>query len=331
MNKPPRFSVVIPTYNRANNFLPLAVQGVLQQTYTDFELIVSDNGSSDNTEAYISTINDPRVRYIKWQKTLPAGEHFAAACKAATGNYVVLHQDDDSLNHRFLEYASSAFEQFPSANVYASPIWRQARNHGYHARLIRPERGYDDASVLSDTPFKVRGDYAAIQYFDPIRHFVHPTIALSRSALEAVGGFDPGADYQSDLITQARLLLGNQLIYDPRPGGISHVHSSNFMKTKGKTFRKQFFLNSYLRLITTFEKSGVDWKQELANYLDHLEAAQVITCLKEWTYYKTPIQLQDIGFSALSKKLNSRGTFIRKSISRVGLRNIFRYLQCKYL
>ncbi len=59
-----KVSVCIPTYNRAN-LLHYAVNSVLNQTYNDFELIITDDGSKDNTAEVVSQWNDSRIRYIR--------------------------------------------------------------------------------------------------------------------------------------------------------------------------------------------------------------------------------------------------------------------------
>lgn len=58
-----KFSIIIPTYNRAD-FLPKAIESVLAQTYTDWELIIVDDGSTDNTRDVVSKYTDTRIRYI---------------------------------------------------------------------------------------------------------------------------------------------------------------------------------------------------------------------------------------------------------------------------
>lgn len=62
----PYFSIVIPTYNRANK-LKQAIDSVLSQTFTDFEVLVMDDGSIDNTSELISSFNDSRIVY-SWEK-----------------------------------------------------------------------------------------------------------------------------------------------------------------------------------------------------------------------------------------------------------------------
>ena len=71
-------SVIIPTYNRAGTLLA-AAQSVLQQTYRDIELIIVDDGSTDDTSKVVSALQDGRVRYIPLGKNCGA---CAAACPA---------------------------------------------------------------------------------------------------------------------------------------------------------------------------------------------------------------------------------------------------------
>ena len=322
---PPRFSVVVPTYNRAASYLPQAIACVLRQSCADFELIISDNGSADGTEQYGRSLDDARIRYVRRSPTMPAGRHFATAMAEAAGEFIVLHQDDDLLHKDFLARADEALRVHPQAHMYAAPIWRQQHGHGWMARAMRPRDGHDDVALAGDDLFVFGGDYAAIQFFDPIRHFVHPTLAIRRQALVAVGGFDPGADYQSDLITQARVLLGNQLLYDPRPGGVSRVHPTNFMRQQGRGFRKRFFRNSYVELIAVFEKAGADWQVLLDEYLSRLSEKDVIACLHEWTYYRAPRPLREIGFAALRRHCGSARRYRRQCLSKLGPRNLLRH------
>lgn len=321
----PRFSVAIPTYNRADRFLPEAILGVLQQSFGDFELIVSDNGSTDATPAYVRSLNDSRIRYVRREPTMPAGEHFAKLLSEAVGELVVLHQDDDLLHRDFLRRADAAFRTHPDAVVYTCPIWRQQHGHGYHSRLLRPRAGHDDMAIIRDELIRFDGPYAAVQLFDPIRHFLHPTLAVTNAALQAVGGFDPGAEHQSDLITQVRLLLRGPMIYDPQPGGVSRVHPTNFMRTKGRDFRKRFFRDSYVELIGTFESASVDWQPLLDEYLAKLSEKEIVGCLFEWTYYRAPLALQNLGFAALRRSQKSPGRYLRQCLTKLGLRNVVRH------
>lgn len=90
-------SVIIPTYNRAE-LLKRSIQSVLEQTYSDLELIIVDDGSTDDTEKVVSALNDSRIRYIK-QKNQGACVARNLGIDNARGEYIAF-QDSDDVWHR---------------------------------------------------------------------------------------------------------------------------------------------------------------------------------------------------------------------------------------
>lgn len=90
-------SVIIPTFNRASSILR-SVNSVLEQTYTDIEVLVVDDGSTDQTEWIMEKIRDPRIRYIK-QKKQGACAARNNGIKNAKGEYIAF-QDSDDLWHQ---------------------------------------------------------------------------------------------------------------------------------------------------------------------------------------------------------------------------------------
>ena len=94
MLKRPFFSIVIPTYNRAAD-LQFALYCIFQQTFSDFEVVISDNCSNDNTKSVVQNIKDKRIRYFRLKKTVGNAVNFKNGIKRAKGKYVFLHSDDD--------------------------------------------------------------------------------------------------------------------------------------------------------------------------------------------------------------------------------------------
>ena len=86
-------SVIIPTYNRAYT-IKRAIESVLEQTFKEFELIIVDDGSSDNTEEIISKIEDSRIRYIKQPNAGAAAARNTGVCNAKY-DYVAFQDSDD--------------------------------------------------------------------------------------------------------------------------------------------------------------------------------------------------------------------------------------------
>jgi glycosyltransferase involved in cell wall biosynthesis len=90
----PVFSVIIPTYNRAN-ILPRAIHSVLKQTYGDFELIIVDDGSQDNTEHVVNLFNDDRIKYIKQPVNKGQNASLNNGLSLAKGKYIAFLDSDD--------------------------------------------------------------------------------------------------------------------------------------------------------------------------------------------------------------------------------------------
>jgi glycosyltransferase involved in cell wall biosynthesis len=98
----PLVSVVIPTYNRPA-YLRQAIASVLQQTYSNFEIIVSDDCSEESPQAIVESFQDPRVRFRRNQENLGIGWNATLAFGEAKGRYVASLNDDDWWHEDFLE------------------------------------------------------------------------------------------------------------------------------------------------------------------------------------------------------------------------------------
>jgi len=99
----PLVTIGIPTYNRADAYLRETLAGAMNQTYENIEIIVSDNCSSDNTEAFIRGISDRRIRYFRHKKNIGANNNFNYCLEQANGDYFLLLQDDDMIDSDFVE------------------------------------------------------------------------------------------------------------------------------------------------------------------------------------------------------------------------------------
>ena len=124
MNINQNISVIIPTYNRAH-LIAKAISSVLDQTYHDFELIVVDDGSTDNTMEVINGFNDPRIRYIRHDKNKGAAAARNTGIKAAIGSYIAFQDSDDEWLPDKLEKQLQAFnDASPKVGVVYSGVWR---------------------------------------------------------------------------------------------------------------------------------------------------------------------------------------------------------------
>lgn len=100
MKKRPFFSIVIPTFNRAED-LQFALFCLLQQSFKDFEIVISDNCSTDKTKEFIKKLKDERIRYYRMRKVTGNAINIGKAMTLAKGQYVFFHSDDDFLLHSY--------------------------------------------------------------------------------------------------------------------------------------------------------------------------------------------------------------------------------------
>jgi glycosyltransferase involved in cell wall biosynthesis len=96
-------TIGIPTYNRADGYLKIALQCALSQTYSNIEVIVSDNCSSDGTQELVRSIHDPRLVYHRHEKNIGPANNFNFCLKQAKGHYFLLLSDDDMIDEDFVE------------------------------------------------------------------------------------------------------------------------------------------------------------------------------------------------------------------------------------
>ena len=115
MDTPVLFSIVIPTYNRAS-FILKTVDSFIAQTYPNFELIIVDDGSMDNTDEVVKAITDPRVSYHK-----KANEERGVArnygLAIAKGEYVNFFDSDDLAYPNHLQTAKQTIEKFSKPEI----------------------------------------------------------------------------------------------------------------------------------------------------------------------------------------------------------------------
>jgi glycosyltransferase involved in cell wall biosynthesis len=116
----PRVSVIIPTYNRAA-YITRAIDSVLSQTYRDFEVIVVDDGSSDDTQCRIETYGD-RVRYVFQDNTGP-GAARNHGIRISTGAYLAFLDSDDMWLPTFLQKTVSALDSHPQVDIATTGIY----------------------------------------------------------------------------------------------------------------------------------------------------------------------------------------------------------------
>lgn len=110
----PTVSVIVPTYNRAG-LIGRALKSVLSQGYSDFEVIVVDDASTDNTAEVVRAIGDPRIRYVLEAKNGGPNAARNRGMQQARGRYFAFLDSDDEWLPRKLEKQMERFKQLPDS------------------------------------------------------------------------------------------------------------------------------------------------------------------------------------------------------------------------
>ncbi len=192
------FTVVMPTHNRAG-LLKRAVASVLTQTYKDFELIIVNDASSDNTREVVDGFSDERIHYLYREECGSASAARNTGICAASGNYVAFLDDDDEFLPTFLEEMKNLID----ANLKVNPgfLW---------CNVVREYEEKDGVRIVEDLPWKPHFASLDKAYEGFLRHRRTGTnygLVVRRDCFDRVGLFDesmPAAEDTDFLIRMAR-------------------------------------------------------------------------------------------------------------------------------
>jgi glycosyltransferase involved in cell wall biosynthesis len=134
----PLFSILIPTYNRSN-YVVESVQSVIGQTNQDFEIIISNNASTDNTKKILQKLKekDKRIEVFNQKKNLGSGGNVEFLLSKPKGKYVVILFDDDKLHEGFLSEVSRIFKENDVDYVYTNSFWIDKNSKVVHKNKKR--------------------------------------------------------------------------------------------------------------------------------------------------------------------------------------------------
>lgn len=175
VDKKPTVSVILPTYNRAH-LIGRSIQSILNQTYQDFEIIVVDDGSSDNTKEVINSFSDMRIKYVRQQENRGASVARNIGIKLSKGAYIAFQDSDDEWLPDKLKKQMDTFENvsFEVGVIYTDML--QINNKGEKKYWLSPTVTYGNLINPKTLDYQVEGigiQSALIkkECFDRVEHF----------------------------------------------------------------------------------------------------------------------------------------------------------------
>lgn len=181
----PKVTVAIPTYNRAP-LLKQCLETILRQTFYDFEVIISDNCSPDETGETVRAFSDPRIRYYRNESNLGVFPNMNRCLELARGEHIAFAHDDDLLAPEFLEQEVRLLDEHPNVGM----VHCAAFETDPVAVPQRLGQVYSDSRIM-------KGKEVFVQFLQG--HNVYCSSVMARTSLyRTIGGFEPRyliADY----------------------------------------------------------------------------------------------------------------------------------------
>lgn len=164
--------MVLPTYNRAD-VLPRAINSVLAQTYEVLELLVVDDGSTDDTREVVSRFDDERVVYLRHEENEGVGAARNTGISHARGEFIAFQDSDDEWHNEKLAAQMEVFETAPPEVGVVYTGFHQKYPDGSERYVPNEPREGDIHSTL------LRHNFVSVQ-----------TTAVRSRCFDRVGGFD---------------------------------------------------------------------------------------------------------------------------------------------
>ena len=259
----PEVSIVIPLYNKGP-YIPRALNSVLAQTFQDFEVIVVDDGSTDDGAAGVREFNEPRIRLIQ-QENQGVSAARNRGVEAARAELVAFLDADDEWLLKHLESIKRLSKRYPGAGAYTTAYMfckkdGKIRKPKYKAIPPKPWEGilprYFKSNALGDHPV------------------CSSSVVIPKRIFDAIGNFRTGMWYGEDEEMWGRIALKYPIIFSWDTGAIYHQDATNRACKRDTPPPKTPFVAMAQKLIRSCSISG-EMQADLKEYIakEELERA----------------------------------------------------------
>lgn len=228
-----RVSVCIPTY-RGEATVGAAIESVLAQSFVDFELIVIDDGSPDDTGAIVKRFADPRLVYLRNERNLGPQGNWNRCLEAASGTYFKLLPHDDLLHPRCLERQVAVLEA--DRNERVALVFSARDVLGPAGRLLtrRSYPGGQEGMIAADSVMRACVRRGTNLVGEP------GAVLFRKSLADRIGSFDATNPYVIDLDYWFRLLAHGDAYYCAESLAMFRVSSASWSVAIGGAQDRDF-------------------------------------------------------------------------------------------
>jgi glycosyltransferase involved in cell wall biosynthesis len=213
----PFFSVVIPLYNK-QNFIAATLQSILAQTFTDFEVIVVNDVSTDGSVAVVNTFNDTRIKIVQHTKNSGLSASRNTGVKHASAKYIAFIDADDAWKPIFLTEVKKLIDAYPQAGLYATQYLEVYPN------------GVEIAHVHK-VAYGLVPNFFEAGLRQPL--YCQSGFCVKKEVFEVAGYYDESITFSEDIDFNIRANYHFKLAYTPQPLTLYYIHQQGQMTVQG--------------------------------------------------------------------------------------------------
>ena len=253
----PEVSVVIPLYNKAP-YIARALASVIIQTRQDFEVIVLDDGSTDDGAEIARRFDDPRIRVIR-QENSGVSAARNRGIEAARTDFIAFLDADDEWTPTHLETLLRLRGKYPLAGAYGTAYLIKRANLTIQVPSI-------DADGIPPEPWEgLLPNYFKVAFPGP-SPLSSSAVAVPKTILNEMGGFSTAAWYGEDVDVWGRIALRYPIAFSRNGLAIYHKEAANRACDKKEPIHEHIFVTSAREALQTGEVAPV-LREDLLEYV----------------------------------------------------------------
>jgi glycosyltransferase involved in cell wall biosynthesis len=228
----PYFSVIIPLYNKEKH-IEQTIQSVLNQSFNEFEIIIVDDGSTDNSLNIVSQFNSSKIKIIK-QSNKGAGAARNTGIKHAKADYIALLDGDDCWYSDHLSELIKQIELFPEAGLYCN---------NYEVLYSKSNCKKAKFNFHFDKECVIVKDYFKASIINSVAWT--SSVGFSKLKFNSLGGFDSNLKTAQDLDLWIRFALNHLVSFNPKITMTYKLFVDNSLSKNEFNLIRYDFINSY--------------------------------------------------------------------------------------
>lgn len=248
-----KISVVIPLYNK-EKYVKRAINSVLNQTYQEFEIIVINDGSSDNSEAKVKEINDNRIKLIT-QENAGVSAARNRGIKEAKYELIAFLDADDAWKPQFLETIQRLRNNYPQAGIYGT---------AYEYQMPSGKKIPANFNSIPNTDWEgIIDDYFKASIKNQL--LWTSAVAIPKKVFNDVGYFTVGMTRGEDLDMWLRIVMKYQVAFSNKICSIYHQDADNRACNDNVVYSQSFVSKA-----EDFYKEHINYKKKSLYFEEYM-------------------------------------------------------------